>query len=343
MERQLSEVRRIDSDRVKLCLQTILGSQTFARSERLRAFLRFVVEMEQLGLAHQLKGYTIGIDVFSRDESFDPGADPLVRVQAGKLRRLLNQYYADEGRHEPLRIRIPLGCYVPIYEWAPTENRRFVAEKPAASWPEMISLPLMPDTGNRLADVNVKGVYRLPHISISSPENPDWRTRTFTNAVRIAAKHLWGIKLDCNDAADGDEANPLDFSLEISADSETAPLTANLRHRQTGKLVVGYARNATETGSNRQVAAFANQFCVETLSLTGQLYHFCQARSLSSVLMECLEATYLYNLDNSPDTFMEATHHQRRLVHPYPLTHFISELSGLMALTADAGQISRQG
>ncbi|MGX5668468.1 hypothetical protein G6N76_04240 [Rhizobium daejeonense] len=339
----MSEVRRIDSDRVKLSLQAILDSQTFARSERLRAFLRFVVEMEQLGRAHQLKGYTIGIDVFSRDESFDPGADPLVRVQAGKLRRLLNQYYADEGRHEPLRIRIPLGCYVPIYEWASTENRRFVAEKPAASWPEMISLPLMPDTGNGLADVNAKGAFHLPHITISLPENPDWRTRMFTNAVRIGVRHLWGIKLDCNVAVEAEDSNPLDFSLDVNADSDTSPLTAKLRHRQTGKLVVGHSRNKAETESSRQVAAFANQFCVETLSLTGQLYHFCQAHSLSSVLMDCLEATYLYNLDNSPDSFIEAARHQRRLVHPYPLTHFISDLSGLMALTADTDQTFRQG
>ncbi|PZU84799.1 MAG: hypothetical protein DI528_13810 [Shinella sp.] len=339
----MSEVRRIDSDRVKLSLQAILDSQTFARSERLRAFLKFVVEMEQLGLAHQLKGYTIGIDVFSRDESFDPGADPLVRVQAGKLRRLLNQYYADEGRNELLRIRIPLGCYVPIYEWATAESRRFVSENPSANWSEVISLPLMPDTGNRLAEVNSEGQFRLPHITIASPEQPDWRARIFTNAVRIGGKHLWGIKLDYNDAVDSDEANPLDFTLEINTDGDTAPLTANLRHRQTGKLVVGYSRGAMEAASSRQVAAFANQFCVETLTLTGQLYHFCQARSLSSVLMECLEATYLYSLDNSPDSFMEATRQQRRLVHPYPLTHFISELSGLMALTADAGQTVRQG
>ncbi|ATN34793.1 hypothetical protein ACO34A_13385 [Rhizobium sp. ACO-34A] len=338
----MSEVRRIDSDRVKLSLQAILDSQTFSRSERLRAFLKFVVEMEQLGLAHQLKGYTIGVDVFSRDESFDPGADPLVRVQAGKLRRLLNLYYADEGRNELLRIRIPLGCYVPIYEWAPTESRRFVSENPAANWPEMISLPLMPDTGSRLVEVNPEGQFRLPHITIASSEQPDWRVRTFTNAVCIGGKHLWGIKLDYNDTVDSDEANPLDFILEINADNDTAPLTANLRHRQTGKLVVGYSHSATETASSRQVAAFANQFCVEALTLTGQLYHFCHARSLSSVLMDCLEATYLYKLDNSPNSFMEATRHQRRLVHPYPLTHFISELSGLMALTADTSQISRQ-
>ena len=97
----------IDGGQVSDALQRVLRSRTFARSERLRSFLKFIVEMEQLGLSHQLKGYTIGIDVFSRSHGFDPGTDPLVRVQAGKLRKLLNQFYACEGRDDPLRIRIP--------------------------------------------------------------------------------------------------------------------------------------------------------------------------------------------------------------------------------------------
>lgn len=119
----MSTDARIDNRQVAEALRRVLSSRTFARSERLRSFLKFVVEMEQLGLAHQLKGYTIGIDVFSRSEGFDPGTDPLVRVQAGKLRRLLNQFYAEEGRDEALRIRIPLGGYVPIYELAGTARR----------------------------------------------------------------------------------------------------------------------------------------------------------------------------------------------------------------------------
>ena len=78
----MSMEARIDGGQVSEALQRVLRSQTFARSERLRSFLKFVVEMEQLGLSHQLKGYTIGIDVFSRSHGFDPGTDPLVRVQA---------------------------------------------------------------------------------------------------------------------------------------------------------------------------------------------------------------------------------------------------------------------
>jgi len=95
----------------------ILSSRTFARSGRLRAFLNYVVECALAGKAGQLKGYTIGIDVFGRPVGFDAGSDPIVRVQAGKLRKLLDQYYVAEGARAPLRIRIPLGSYAPEFAW----------------------------------------------------------------------------------------------------------------------------------------------------------------------------------------------------------------------------------
>lgn len=108
---------------VRACVRDILGSRTFARSGRLRAFLSYVVECELAGKANQLKGYTIGIDVFGRPTSFDAGSDPIVRVQAGKLRKLLDQYYDEEGCDTTLRIRIPLGSYAPEYESTPLAHR----------------------------------------------------------------------------------------------------------------------------------------------------------------------------------------------------------------------------
>ena len=121
----MKHFHHIDSDVIRQNLQRVLDSKTFARSGRLRTFLEYVVDKEQAGLSHQLKGYTIGIDVFSRSETFDPGGDPLVRVQAGKLRKLLDQYYASEGKNAPMRILIPRGTYVPKYEWkAPIEAER---------------------------------------------------------------------------------------------------------------------------------------------------------------------------------------------------------------------------
>ncbi len=118
----MKHFHHIDHDVIRQNLQKVLDSKTFGRSGRLRTFLEYVVNKEQAGLSHQLKGYAIGIDVFSRSETFDPGGDPLVRVQAGKLRKLLDQYYASEGKNAPMRILIPRGTYVPTYEWkAPIE------------------------------------------------------------------------------------------------------------------------------------------------------------------------------------------------------------------------------
>ena len=62
-----------------------------------------------------MKGYTIGIDVFDRPQAFNADSDPLVRVHAGKLRKLLAAYYAAEGAGDAWRIDIPKGTYVPEY------------------------------------------------------------------------------------------------------------------------------------------------------------------------------------------------------------------------------------
>jgi hypothetical protein len=94
-------------------LNRILGSKTFARSPRLRRMLEYVVRRFLDGNANILNGYALGIDVFDRDLSFEPALDPIVRVQAARLRRLLERYYAQEGPYDSLRIDIPKGTYAP--------------------------------------------------------------------------------------------------------------------------------------------------------------------------------------------------------------------------------------
>ena len=59
----------------------------------------------------------MALAVFGRDEKFDPGADPVVRLEAGRLRRTLATYYVDAGKDDDVRITIPKGAYVPHFEW----------------------------------------------------------------------------------------------------------------------------------------------------------------------------------------------------------------------------------
>ena len=96
-------------------LNRVLASREFHATERGREFLRFVVEETLAGHADQLKGFTIATGVFGRDKDFDPGHDPIVRIQAGRLRRELERYYLVAGGSDPIRIDIPKGRYVPFF------------------------------------------------------------------------------------------------------------------------------------------------------------------------------------------------------------------------------------
>jgi len=85
------------------------------RSKKLCQFLRFTVEAVLLGNGSELKEYAIGVGVFRRGREFDTSADPIVRVQARRLRSKLKQYYLAEGCDEQIRIEYPVGSYSPIF------------------------------------------------------------------------------------------------------------------------------------------------------------------------------------------------------------------------------------
>src|SRR5215213_1607707 len=103
------------ADAVRVALAHILGSPEFVAPERVRSFLSYVVEQTLAGQADQLKGYTIATTVFGRHESFDAQADPVVRIEAGRLRRALERYYLLSGQNAAIRIEVPKGGYVPTF------------------------------------------------------------------------------------------------------------------------------------------------------------------------------------------------------------------------------------
>src|SRR4051794_19988448 len=102
------------SDDVRAQLDRIIASPEFRVPERLRKFLRYVVETTLAGQAEQIKAYTIALEVFERDETFDAHADPVVRIEAGRLRRALERYYLIAGQLDPIQIEIPKGGYAPL-------------------------------------------------------------------------------------------------------------------------------------------------------------------------------------------------------------------------------------
>ncbi|MFJ5370595.1 hypothetical protein ACIPIA_15370, partial [Bosea sp. CER48] len=88
-------------------LARILASDAFRAAPQLSAFLTFIVERTIDGRAVELKGYTIAVEGLGRPADFNPQIDPIVRVEAGRLRRALTQYYAGDGQGSPVLISMP--------------------------------------------------------------------------------------------------------------------------------------------------------------------------------------------------------------------------------------------
>ncbi|MEO0915993.1 MAG: transmembrane adenylate cyclase, partial [Pseudomonadota bacterium] len=99
-------------------LERILSSSQFVDTTRLARFLKYLVDQTLAGNDDALKGYSIGLDVFDKPDDFDPAIDTIVRVQASKLRSRLDLYYATDGAEDPLRILVPKGSYVPVFQVA---------------------------------------------------------------------------------------------------------------------------------------------------------------------------------------------------------------------------------
>ncbi len=105
---------QLSAESVRTQLRKILSSSAFARSERLARFLNFTVEQTLSGRGENLKEFVIGVEVFDKDEKYDPRMDPIVRVEARRLREKLRKYYETEGLDDPLYIDFPTGAYVPL-------------------------------------------------------------------------------------------------------------------------------------------------------------------------------------------------------------------------------------
>jgi hypothetical protein len=103
-------------------LEKILHARLLQGAENLRAFLRFVGERAIQHPDGQLKEYLIATEVFQRRSDYDPRIDSVVRVQAGRLRSKLLEYYATEGRDDQILIDLPKGQYTPVFSYVRHRN-----------------------------------------------------------------------------------------------------------------------------------------------------------------------------------------------------------------------------
>lgn len=186
---------------VRAALRKILSSKQFAKSHRCTALLSYLIDR---ALSSESSApppeHEIGVAVFGRDRtSYYTGDDPIVRVQAGRLRQRLGAYYADEGSADLLQITIPLGCYQPRMV-----RLAAAAPQPAAAQPTLMFRPLtclnpeMPAQSFTLGLNDELGfrlyrelsAYRLGSTEIASPQSGACGTHVLEGTVRQDAARV---------------------------------------------------------------------------------------------------------------------------------------------------------
>lgn len=148
-------------------LDAILNSPVFQPSKRCQQFLSYVVRHRLEGNHERLKERTIGVDLFQRPAGYATGDDPVVRVQAGEVRRRLDQFYQTAPDHSPVRIELHVGTYTPEFKWSP----------PA------------PHLGDSSALDSESEVQETPHRTGNVQESDDGAVRAMPETIRSSAKH----------------------------------------------------------------------------------------------------------------------------------------------------------
>jgi hypothetical protein len=149
MTPQLSEEHQtpttVSVEEVGQVLERIFRSRHFAHAPKKQKFLQVVCDFYLSGRARELNEYLVGREVFERDDSYNPAADPIVRVGAHDVRKRLELYYQSEGVQDELRLDIPVGSYEPIFIRKPAAAESQHASAQAAAPPLVTSTP--PDAG----------------------------------------------------------------------------------------------------------------------------------------------------------------------------------------------------
>src|SRR5262247_913593 len=105
----------VTAEQKQAALEAVLRSNTFARADRLKIFLKYVCEMEIAGHGHELSEYMIGVEALGRPSQYSPGDDSAVRNRAFALRKKLQEFYEREKPDAPIRIELHKGSYCPHF------------------------------------------------------------------------------------------------------------------------------------------------------------------------------------------------------------------------------------
>jgi len=139
----------IEPEAIRSALAHIQAAAAFVASRQLSAFLAYVVDKTLAGEGNRIKAYSIATEALGRPETFDPASDPIVRVEAGRLRKALDAYYQAEGAEAAVRIALPRGSYVPRFERVEFAETEEACDPDAPDAEPSGGFPAAPASGDR--------------------------------------------------------------------------------------------------------------------------------------------------------------------------------------------------
>jgi TolB-like protein len=217
----------LSAEEIRAALQRMVASADFPATERNRRFLVYVTEKTLAGKHEDVTGYNVATEVFGRPADFNPTTDPIVRIEAAKLRRDLETYYLKSGASGSVKISLPRGGYIPLFERG---NAEAPSGRPVVLDPCGITIDVLHGSQCRLAlirpTLRVRVVDRL--------------TRQTGLAVFAGpARNGDGGLLDSDVARELGRRNGTRFILsgDVQGEGETLLLTARLHDGATGRLL----------------------------------------------------------------------------------------------------------
>ncbi len=115
IEVDTADGRTLSADAIRAQMEKVLTSSELRQSRRMQDFLRFIVSETLAGREDRLKEFSIAVEVFGRESSFDPKTSSIVRVEASRLRRRLREYSLAAGKGDQIHIGLPPGTYTPTF------------------------------------------------------------------------------------------------------------------------------------------------------------------------------------------------------------------------------------
>jgi len=219
-------------------LEKIVAHGLFARSERMGRFLRLAVERVLEGRTNELKEYLLGVEVFDRKPSYDPRVDPIVRVEARRLRSKLRTYYEGDGRNDPIVFELVTGSYAPRIHFRsgqPATGSTLNAPRAAIAIPTVAVLPFANLSGSPDNDYFSDGLTEELIHALTKVNG--MRVVAWNSAVRLRGADPDGTQPDPQQARDVlwdrlQVANVLTGSVRISGSH--LRVRAQLIEKETG-------------------------------------------------------------------------------------------------------------